>query len=268
MKRIILLIIALCLIASCQKQDEILSEVNEPLVTAAPIITTTPFTTTTTTPPETTANILPTYEIISADEIPLADGAVLIREEMEYNFRFSIFYDTDNEAEYLFGSWSSDWNYSISPDLTKIAYLNPLYDHRGGRLNILDVTERKINEHPEIDGIKIYATDVTGLMWLDDEVLLLIVSYVQGSATAGGSLHYYNINDGSNGKIIPLGDHFQIAWAEADGSNLNLIIARHRDYSFHRGDFVTEIIPISKIYDLIENDETLILNVPHLTEEE
>jgi hypothetical protein len=232
------------------------------------------------TPPEITAEPMPALTPASEPtpeeefyphvltEHPLADGATLIIETEGGAWRTrtgSVLYEDSDEPEYLF-MYRYGEHFEISPDLTRIAYLYPLYDHRGGMLNILDVLEREIFM-PEIDGIRRYDTDVTDLIWLDDEVMLLIVSHVQGSATAGGSLHYYNTADGSNGLIIPLGDHFQIAILETEDDYLKLTIGVHEG-EVNQWKVYFESVPYEAIYELMQNGETLILDIPSFDEME
>jgi hypothetical protein len=249
--------------------DEVAEETPKPVLEYQPFIE----------PPSVIVSEVELPESLITEEIPLADGAVLILQEIGrrfefYQISFSVLYENSDEPVYLFtelfNSWfeigsdlSNLWHFS--PDLSKIAYPHFNYDHRGGRLSILNLLNRETIV-PQIDGVENYKTGVTNYLWLNDEIMLLIITYVQGSATAGGSLHYYNNADGSNGLIIPLGEYFQIMWAEIDNNDLILTIILDSGEGFYQDNIIDERIPLTKIYELIENNESLIIDVPDIRE--
>ena len=226
-------------------------------------------------------------EPVILEEIPLANGAMLIIEkkaELEwssyYMASFSVVYE--DESVFLFETWTFNERYmfafEISPDLTKIAYLYHNYDHRGGTLNIFDVLERENFQPFERDYFYqyIFKYDINryyvpaDILWLDDEILLILSTYPHGSSGGGGDIFYHNITDGTTRAIIPYDiNHFWLFGFKEDGDNLKLSIARDRGgRNFFRDDMIDMYVPLSQIYELIENGGTLILDVPPIEVEE
>jgi hypothetical protein len=86
-----------------------------------------------------------------------------------------------------------------------------------------------------------------------------------GSATAGGHVYYYNVENGSYKRIIQHGEHFQINDIKIIGDNLNLTAALDSGGFNYMGDFHQESIQLARIYDLIKANSTLTLdNVPDI----
>jgi hypothetical protein len=204
------------------------------------------------------------------EKIPLANGAVLFIEHGEHEWDASIVsiqLDEDSEPMFLLRDFLSQ-NYRISPDGAKIAYIIHDSNNLSGILNIFDVTEQK-NTIPEFaDYIKPEETmlwnETRRILWLDNEILLVLDAVWHATWSRGGSVHYYNVTDGSNGKIIPHDINiFQIVGFEIKGDELNLTIMLNSGNAYeHRLDDIYRSVSIAKIYELIENGDTLILDVP------
>jgi hypothetical protein len=215
-------------------------------------------------------------ESVISEEIPLANGAVLFIEHGEHEWDASIVsiqLDEDREPMFLLRDFRSR-NYRISPDGAKIAYIIHDSDNLSGILNIFDVTEQK-NTIPEFaDYIKPEETmlwnETRRILWLDNEILLVIDAVWHATWSRGGSVHYYNITDGSNGKIIPHDINiFQIVDFEIKGDELNLTIMLNSGNAYERRlDDICRSVSIAKIYELIENGNTLILDIPAFEEAE
>jgi hypothetical protein len=219
-------------------------------------------------------------EIEILEEFPLAGGAVLVIEKIKEDIfertSFSVVYD--DEKIFLFQTASTSYYWvmvEISPDLTKIAYFSKYYDHRGGTLNIFNVLERENFQPFERDYFYqyIFRYDITryyvpaDILWLDDEILLILSTYPHGSSGGGGDIFYHNITDGTTRAIIPYYNHFWFGSLEKDGDNLKLSIARDRGgRNFFRDDMIDMYVPLSQIYEIIENGGTLILDVPPIEE--
>jgi len=233
--------------------------VTNPITTTTPKVEITPSTTTTTDIVE-----QPIENPAVIEKIPLMNGVVLLVEHLSYNSTIvSIQASEDTEPIFLLGDWNFE-KYRISPDLTKIAYIVHSDKYDSGYLNIFDVFENQnllleFDEYSNEDESK-------GMRWLDNEILLSIGLQSHYSWSSGGSVYYYNVADGSNKKIIPHDlSLFLIINIEIDNDELVLTILPNCGNAYAtRLDDVYKSIPLTEIYELIENGKTLILNVPDM----
>ena len=205
------------------------------------------------------------------EEIPLANGAVLIVEPAHgFSSKVSIWFNDSVEPKFLFYDWDS-LNYEISPDLKKIAYIINNDKTSSGTLCMFDVVEREDTRLEFEDYIKpedsVYWNESKGMIWLDNEILLTLAAVWHASWSMGGSVHYYNTTDGSNKMIIPHDfTHFQVTKLEIVDDELKLTILINDGSAYNYRKFINQSIPLAKIYELIENGETLILDVPDFDE--
>jgi hypothetical protein len=118
----------------------------------------------------------------------------------------------------------------VSPDGTKTAFISWLdgqeIGHRGGPLHLFD-TENKQSfelrfEHIDYSAWVFAPTDVA---WLDDENLIVIISFAQGSATRGGWIYFYNLVTGENRLIVDTdGERIEFTDLDAVGDELRFTV--------------------------------------------
>ena len=208
-------------------------------------------------------------ELELTEKIPLSNEAVLIIEyQSENSSKISIRFNDITEQEYLLYNYNSS-NYKISPDLTKIAYINHSDESDCGKSNcgdlyIFDVIERKATLVKFVEYAK--NEESKGMIWIDNENLLTIGLQSHYGWSKGGSVYYYNLANGSTKRIIPHDiDYFQIVNLEIDVDKLKLTILLN-DGAFYNNtkniDYIS--VQLIKIYELIENEETLTLNVQNI----
>ena len=190
------------------------------------------------------------------EEIPLANGAVLIIEQEKLDSNFYILYKESTEPEFLFNLWSP--HIEISTDRTKFAIAFIIEYTRN--LYIFDVLEQKIIE-PVFDEYSyiINPTGTNDLTWLNNNILLTVGGDFHHSGSKIGDVYYYNFSDKEN-KMIISHPNYQIAKFEIDDDNLVLTILI-KSPTFN---IIYETISLTKIYKLIENKETLILDVQNI----
>jgi hypothetical protein len=152
--------------------------------------------------------------------------------------------------------------------MTIDASIRMITDHGYGELYIFDDTlqeYRHITEfnRPEEQLMPKCAT------WLNDEILLVIAGFDQGSVTRGGDIFYYNVATGENHKIIETIGYYErrlqaeINFMEIIGDELKIYIIVH----FGEVNFVfryTDRIPLSRIYELIDNNEIMIIETQEI----
>jgi hypothetical protein len=249
MKKLIAIILTLSILTACETSAP--PEQNEVELTTTGVVTTVEVEVT---------NAEPTDEHTeepTIEEIQLADGAVLLVEQDGLSSIFSILYKESDEPEFLFNLWLP--HIEVSPDKTKFAvtfrveYTQHLY--------IFDVIEREIIE-PTFDEYSYTTnpTDTNDFVWLDNDILLTVGGDFHHSGSGHGDVYYYKSTDGSNKKIVShsirqTGKIHQIGKIEIDGDYLSLTIVIKPNF-----DAIYETIPITKVYELIESDETFILD--------
>ena len=220
-------------------------------------------------------------EHVVVAERPLAGGALLIAEEVtvvrakadggsweKVDLKYSILYAGSEEPEFLYECYfeSDDiWrDVVVSPDLTRVVYFSDTFGHRGGIVSVLDVTKRTVfTPFDEITATYQFAP--IRFIWLDDEIMLTIIAFAQGSATAGGSVHYYSFADGASESIIPQGNHFQFSELKIDGNELVLTAALDRGNANYHRDYMHEVkLQLMQIYEAIRTGSTITLdNIPN-----
>lgn len=157
---------------------------------------------------------------------------------------------------------------AIAPDKNKVAYLAPYAFEEQSTIYIFDVNTKTITE-AEIPAIPARDTPKQ-LTWLDNETLLVVAGFTDGTVTMGGNLYYYRLN-GQSGMIMAA-KGVEINKTEINGGNVDLYIAQpeyYYDYTApgnRRYVGIVARIPIkaltlapAKIYRLIEDESMLVV---------
>jgi hypothetical protein len=147
-----------------------------------------------------------------------------------------------------------------SPNGEKSARIYPLEWEVIGQLFIADSNDENSEYAVEFDNVDTTQYTPKRLIWLDDEIVLVIIGYAYGTITMGGEVYYYNSVDGSNGVILPIEHHFEFSDLEIDDKMLDLtIIVFDEEYNNNEKRFT--LIDIERIYELIESGETMLIEV-------
>ncbi len=192
--------------------------------------------------------------------IQLSDYAelVLIGED-DTDKSIAVKYPDNTEPFPLFLVWSNSY-FDVSPDRTRIASIeSSREDDFLGPFYIFNVPTRQKTLITEFDKPKENLAS-KDLLWLNNEILLLTAGQSNGTMTRGGDLFYYNPETGEKAKIINTiytkGSLTEISDIKLNGEYLDLEIC----VTFYHADcwfFYTDRIPVSQVYDLIRNKQTL-----------
>ncbi|MCL1866475.1 MAG: DUF4652 domain-containing protein [Oscillospiraceae bacterium] len=203
------------------------------------------------------------------NEYPLADNAVLLVEgDMnDWDTPVSVRYENE-EPTVLYYTFRP--KIKISPDKTKVAHIQETgSDFYNGDLSVYDVLTKKLT-YLEFDGLS--ETDTTkDVLWLDDEILLVIIGFNHGTVTRGGDIYYYNIVTGENGKIIEnevnFKSEFVTGWFEIRGNDLRVGVCVHFGDGYVYMFEYWESFPLSRVRELIGNGELLVYEVESIDEQ-
>jgi hypothetical protein len=154
----------------------------------------------------------------------------------------------------------------VSPDGTKISYV--MHDHGLGEFFIFDVLT-KINTRITVFDRSQEALTPKKAIWLDNEIMLVIAGFDQGSVTRGGEIYYYHVDSGASGRVVDTNVRVngrlnaEISRMEIIGENLKIDVSVH----FNEVNSVllyTETIPLNEIYDAIQYNRPIILETPEI----
>lgn len=191
--------------------------------------------------------------------IPLSNNAELVLiDDDEYYKNVSVKYPDNPELIDLFLFRSGSY-FDISPDKTRIAsiegpgqddFLEPFY--------VFDIPSKRKTLITEFDkpGENLASKD---LLWLDDEILLLIAGPAYGTMTQGGNIYYFNPETGEKAEIVKTaktGDSStEISDIKLSGDYLEIEVCVIFNYS-NDYFYYNDRIPISQVYELIRNNQT------------
>ncbi|MCL2108147.1 MAG: DUF4652 domain-containing protein [Oscillospiraceae bacterium] len=190
---------------------------------------------------------------------PIIDGAELIHADNRIYLQYS-----DGELVELCEPFYLR-TFDISPDRTKISFPTP--QHGGGDFFYVDIPSRTVTQISEFNRRDLSLAPKRAV-WLDDEILLVIAGLDQGSLSVGGNIYYYNITDGSNGKIINM--ELGVTYPEfvrlaIEGDLLTMAICVHFNVMDPKFTF-DDSIPLSQVWELIRDGETYefpVLDIPN-----
>lgn len=137
---------------------------------------------------------------------------------------------------------------AISPDKSKVAYIDVFAWEEIGNVYIYDVLEGKSEMVIEqnIDFEKEYTPKK--LVWMDDERLLVVIGYAYGTASVGGDLYVYDIREEKLSLVISPEDYNEIKDVRL---NKNEIILEYAEFSGDMTEYTTKNVLYSK-EDILE----------------
>lgn len=131
-------------------------------------------------------------------------------QQLELNGGYVIFYNdstdlsiikTDGESRQTIFADDFCSEPVIAPDKNKAVFLYPYDFELLSDIMLFDAATESIAALPELDDLAFQHTPMQ-LVWLNDEILLVIVGYGYGTITRGGDVYYYNFATGANAKIL------------------------------------------------------------------
>lgn len=145
----------------------------------------------------------------------------------------------------------------VSPDRTKVAFLDPWEFEVISDIKILDLATRKITELNFEDKLPFQHTPMR-LTWLNDEIMLIVTGYGYGTVTRGGNVYYYRLKDGRFAKLINA-DRVEITDVKVTPAGLELTILNPiyqfiaNRYAFELPRLVVhEFLPMEDVLELMQ----------------
>lgn len=150
----------------------------------------------------------------------------------------------------------------VSPDKTRVAYLEPYEFEEYSTIYVLDVVSGNVSVI-EIPGIP-YAFTAKRLAWLSDSLLLVTIGFGDGTVTAGGDLWYYDFASGASAKIMEAkGKEINAIRMDNDAAHLRMIGNEYyftvKNYVMILRDDYTEVVPLAVLRHLIAHRQLLVI---------
>jgi hypothetical protein len=188
----------------------------------------------------------------------LINNAELICDIDEYGWLRNILvkYQSSREPFMVCSYEESPGQLEISPEKDILAYLAP-YDFESYRdIYLFNIAAKKTTV-AQIMGIEEFFTPFK-LKWLNNEYLLIIVGYSQGTVVRGGDIYYYHLPSGASGKIIGRKDlAVQVETMKIAGDYVEFGICSIFNNAMNYLRY-SKKMPIDEIFDLIKNHKLFV----------
>lgn len=154
---------------------------------------------------------------------------------------------------------------AVKPDKSAFAFLEPWGFEETSQLLLYNVATREIEtgeipDIPESDTAK-------EIVWLDNQLLLVIAGYANGTVTKGGKLYFYHDRSHDSGLVLDT-RNLEIAAIELEGKQALLTLVGN-EYGYRVANYInllrdtdTMTIPLSELRRLITAHETLTISEP------
>ena len=133
-----------------------------------------------------------------------------------------------------------------------------LSTHRGFEV-FVDDKKIEVDDERRID----FGYVEIDVIWLDDDILLIVFGNAQGSVAQGGDIYYYDLRAGSNGLVIThkAGYYTEANHLSFDDNQLEFYTYQHFDGASYYFKSKSEPITKERIYELIQAGEVITFDV-------
>lgn len=152
---------------------------------------------------------------------------------------------------------------AVKPDKSVFAFLEPWGFEENSQLLLYTIatSEIEVAEIPDIPK----SDTAKEIVWLNDQLLLIIAGYASGTVTAGGKLYFYHAISHDSGLIIDT-RNLEIAAIKLDDNQAVLTLVS-REYWYHVANYIkilrdTDMTTISlkELHRLIAAQETITIS--------